>query len=93
MSDYWRWGVFHHGNITIRSSAVISISDVVYEDDVVHEDLLNNDVEPSEKRGMFTVTLTNGYPITFRGVFGEIENEHKEFIKKFLRSEAEYDHN
>jgi hypothetical protein len=63
-------------NITIRVSAIISVTDVVY------EELNEEDIEAGViKNGIFTVTLTNGYPITFRGPFGEIENEHEKFLK------------
>ena len=78
-------------NITIRVSAIISVTDVMYEDDIVREDLLNNEVEHEPvKYGMFTVTLLNGYPITFRGAFGEIENEHENFLKKVKGKYEQY---
>lgn len=60
-------------NITIRKSAVISVTDIVYEP---------QEEGSNEQFGIFTVTLLNGYPITFRGAFGEIENEHENFLKK-----------
>lgn len=83
MSDYSSFGFFYHKNITIRASAIISLSDVMYEEQS-EEDI----EEGLVKYGMFTVTLINGYPVTFRGASGEIELEHKEFLKNMLYCEA-----
>lgn len=65
----------YHKYMAIRASAVISVSDVYYEE-VSQEDIEAGVI----KNGIFTVTLTNGYPLTFRAAFGEIEKEHEEFM-------------
>jgi len=65
-------------NITIRKSAVISVTDVVYQPAEENSD---------EQWGIFTVTLTNGYPITFRGLYGVIEKECEEFMKEVERED------
>lgn len=67
----------YYKKFSIRKSAIISVTDV---DDQMEEG-------SDEKQGTFTVTLLNGYPITFSGPYEEIQKEHEEFMKEVTSDE------